>query len=189
MKICIDQLLKFAWSYSNLLEVTQIWLHFMETGNENIVVYYWTVQKSHSWFTIVSYLLLFTDFQFMGSLAFYWKVATITSIACVPLFIGKYLRKKFAPPAVAKLSWKLRLAFAAVRWHSHPPCYTSRWPSGRTATCSLKRRNSCRAFVIRNNNSRIRFWLLALRSFWMVLESVTWWPRSNQPKTKTGVCF
>ncbi|CAG0919422.1 unnamed protein product [Notodromas monacha] len=44
------------------------------------------------------------DFQFMGSLAFYWKVATITSVACVPLFIAKYLRKKFAPPAVTKLS-------------------------------------------------------------------------------------
>jgi len=48
-----------------------------------------------------------TDVGFLLSLDFVWKVLVATSISCIPLFILKYLRWRFAPPSYSKLSWNI----------------------------------------------------------------------------------
>jgi len=60
--------------------------------------------------SIGSYLLAlvflpeYFDPKFITSTQFIWKFAAITAASCLPLFIMKYLRKRFAPPIYAKLS-------------------------------------------------------------------------------------
>lgn len=49
-------------------------------------------------------LALFPDSAFLQTWDFYWKVLVITSVSCIPLYILKYLRKKFSPPVYSKLT-------------------------------------------------------------------------------------
>ncbi|XP_055890293.1 probable phospholipid-transporting ATPase IIB isoform X1 [Biomphalaria glabrata] len=44
------------------------------------------------------------DAQFLQTWGFVWKVLVITSISCIPLYVLKYLRKKFSPPVYSKLT-------------------------------------------------------------------------------------
>lgn len=44
------------------------------------------------------------DAEFIKAPDFFWKVVTITLISCLPLYILKFLRKKFSPPSYTKLS-------------------------------------------------------------------------------------
>merc|ERR1712223_2072867 len=55
---------------------------------------------------IVSLIILkdFFDPEFIRTIDFIWKTATITAISCVPLYIWKFLRKKFSPTSYQKLS-------------------------------------------------------------------------------------
>ncbi|KFM59955.1 putative phospholipid-transporting ATPase IIB, partial [Stegodyphus mimosarum] len=54
-------------------------------------------------FSLVIYLLSlvfmkhFFDSEFIWSLTFLWKVALLTVVSCVPLYILKYLHRKVAP--------------------------------------------------------------------------------------------
>ncbi|XP_052816784.1 probable phospholipid-transporting ATPase IIB [Mya arenaria] len=41
---------------------------------------------------------------FLGTWGFIWKVVVITCVSCIPLYIAKFLRKKFNPPVYAKLT-------------------------------------------------------------------------------------
>lgn len=43
------------------------------------------------------------DTEFIQSMAFTWKVTTITLVSCLPLYIVKCIRIKFSPPNYAKL--------------------------------------------------------------------------------------
>jgi len=54
--------------------------------------------------TVADCALLVTDVNFLLSVDFVWKVLVATSISCIPLFILKYLRWRFAPPSYSKLS-------------------------------------------------------------------------------------
>lgn len=45
-----------------------------------------------------------TDWEFISSVEFLWKVSAITLVSCLPLYIIKFLRKKFSPPSYSKLS-------------------------------------------------------------------------------------
>lgn len=52
-------------------------------------------------------LLIFKDYfdaEFITTLSFVWKVVVITLISCTPLYILKFVRKKFSPPSYSKLS-------------------------------------------------------------------------------------
>jgi len=55
---------------------------------------------------IASVIILRKHFDeiFFTSSAFYWKVTVITLVSCLPLYILKFLRRKFAPPSYSKLS-------------------------------------------------------------------------------------
>uniref|UniRef100_A0AAY4EJ88 Phospholipid-transporting ATPase n=1 Tax=Denticeps clupeoides TaxID=299321 RepID=A0AAY4EJ88_9TELE len=46
----------------------------------------------------------FLDLGFITTKAFLWKVSAITMVSCLPLYIIKYLKRKFSPPSYSKLS-------------------------------------------------------------------------------------
>ena len=46
----------------------------------------------------------FSDQKFLISSEFLWKVVVITLVSCLPLYILKYLRRKYAPPSYSKLT-------------------------------------------------------------------------------------
>lgn len=47
---------------------------------------------------------LYFDANFLVSFGFIWKVLVLTAVSCIPLYILKYLRKKFSPPSYSKLT-------------------------------------------------------------------------------------
>ncbi|XP_063217955.1 probable phospholipid-transporting ATPase IIB isoform X2 [Bacillus rossius redtenbacheri] len=55
---------------------------------------------------ILSLIVLkdFFDANFIQTTDFLWKVLVITLVSCLPLYILKFLRKKFSPPSYSKLS-------------------------------------------------------------------------------------
>lgn len=44
------------------------------------------------------------DVYFIATLSFLWKVSVITLVSCLPLYILKYLRRRFSPPSYSKLT-------------------------------------------------------------------------------------
>lgn len=46
----------------------------------------------------------YIDAEFIKTTDFLWKVLVITLVSCMPLYILKFLRKKFSPPSYTKLS-------------------------------------------------------------------------------------
>ncbi|CAL9703174.1 unnamed protein product [Knipowitschia caucasica] len=75
-----------------------------------------TIQTWH-WFMIVAELLSlacyiaslvflheFIDVYFITTVSFLWKVTVITLVSCLPLYILKYLRRRFSPPSYSKLT-------------------------------------------------------------------------------------
>ncbi|CAB3373244.1 Hypothetical predicted protein [Cloeon dipterum] len=55
---------------------------------------------------ILSLILLrgYFDSEFIQTPQFLWKVSVITLVTCLPLYILKFLRRKFSPPIYSKLS-------------------------------------------------------------------------------------
>ncbi|PNF40229.1 putative phospholipid-transporting ATPase IIB [Cryptotermes secundus] len=55
---------------------------------------------------ILSLIVLkdYFDAEFIQTTNFLWKVVVITLVSCLPLYILKFLRKKFSPPSYSKLS-------------------------------------------------------------------------------------
>uniref|UniRef100_A0A7M4E9X2 Phospholipid-transporting ATPase n=1 Tax=Crocodylus porosus TaxID=8502 RepID=A0A7M4E9X2_CROPO len=75
-----------------------------------------TIQTWH-WLMIVAELLSlscyiaslvflheFIDVYFIATLSFLWKVTAITLVSCLPLYVLKYLRRRFSPPSYSKLT-------------------------------------------------------------------------------------
>lgn len=52
---------------------------------------------------VVTFFLL-TDVYFIATLSFLWKVSVITLVSCLPLYVLKYLRRRFSPPSYSKLT-------------------------------------------------------------------------------------
>lgn len=92
-----------TWHYIMVLaEVTSLGLYIL-----SLVV----LHDYFGWFrdtvfaTSVIYLfLLIADSEFIQTTDFLWKVLVITLISCLPLYILKFLRKKFSPPSYTKLT-------------------------------------------------------------------------------------
>ena len=49
-------------------------------------------------------LCLPADVYFIATLSFLWKVSIITLVSCLPLYVLKYLRRRFSPPSYSKLT-------------------------------------------------------------------------------------
>lgn len=45
-----------------------------------------------------------SDVFFITTVSFLWKVTVITLVSCLPLYILKYLRRRFSPPSYSKLT-------------------------------------------------------------------------------------
>ena len=43
------------------------------------------------------------DAEFIQSVDFIWKTAVITAVSCLPLYLIKFLRRRFSPPSYQKL--------------------------------------------------------------------------------------
>ncbi|KAL0962598.1 hypothetical protein UPYG_G00342300 [Umbra pygmaea] len=52
----------------------------------------------------LAFLNEYFDLAFITTPAFLWKVSAMTVISCLPLYIIKYLKRKFSPPSYSKLS-------------------------------------------------------------------------------------
>ncbi|KAL2080130.1 hypothetical protein ACEWY4_023923 [Coilia grayii] len=52
----------------------------------------------------LAFLNEYFDLGFITTKAFLWKVSAITVVSCLPLYIIKYLKRKFSPPSYSKLS-------------------------------------------------------------------------------------
>ncbi|XP_055731938.1 probable phospholipid-transporting ATPase IIB isoform X2 [Salvelinus fontinalis] len=52
----------------------------------------------------LAFLNEYFDLGFITTPAFLWKVSVITVVSCLPLYIIKYLKRKFSPPSYSKLS-------------------------------------------------------------------------------------
>uniref|UniRef100_A0A8C2JP68 Phospholipid-transporting ATPase n=1 Tax=Cyprinus carpio TaxID=7962 RepID=A0A8C2JP68_CYPCA len=52
----------------------------------------------------LAFLNEYFDFSFIMTRMFLWKVCVITLVSCLPLYIIKYLKRKFSPPSYSKLS-------------------------------------------------------------------------------------
>ncbi|XP_072561479.1 probable phospholipid-transporting ATPase IIB isoform X2 [Paramormyrops kingsleyae] len=52
----------------------------------------------------LAFLNEYFDLAFITTTAFLWKVFVITVISCLPLYIVKYLKRKFSPPSYSKLT-------------------------------------------------------------------------------------
>ncbi|XP_063307716.1 probable phospholipid-transporting ATPase IIB isoform X2 [Pelobates fuscus] len=52
----------------------------------------------------LAFLNEYFDVAFITTLAFLWKVSAITLVSCLPLYILKYLKRKFSPPSYSKLT-------------------------------------------------------------------------------------
>ncbi len=57
--------------------------------------------------TLSSYftnLFSILDSEFIQTTDFIWKTVVITAVSCVPLYVLKFIRKRFSPPSYQKLS-------------------------------------------------------------------------------------
>ncbi|KAM9384366.1 putative phospholipid-transporting ATPase IIB isoform 2-T2 [Pholidichthys leucotaenia] len=52
----------------------------------------------------LAFLNAYFDLSFITTWPFVWKVSVITLVSCLPLYIIKYLKRKFSPPSYSKLS-------------------------------------------------------------------------------------
>jgi len=43
------------------------------------------------------------EITFIMTEQFWWRVSVITLVSCLPLYLAKFIKKKFAPPAYLKL--------------------------------------------------------------------------------------
>ena len=50
------------------------------------------------------WLVFCPDVYFITTVSFLWKVTAITLVSCLPLYILKYLRRRFSPPSYSKLT-------------------------------------------------------------------------------------
>uniref|UniRef100_A0A674ILG8 Phospholipid-transporting ATPase n=1 Tax=Terrapene triunguis TaxID=2587831 RepID=A0A674ILG8_9SAUR len=52
----------------------------------------------------LAFLNEYFDVAFITTVTFLWKVSAITVVSCLPLYILKYLKRKFSPPSYSKLT-------------------------------------------------------------------------------------
>uniref|UniRef100_H3CB74 P-type ATPase C-terminal domain-containing protein n=1 Tax=Tetraodon nigroviridis TaxID=99883 RepID=H3CB74_TETNG len=52
----------------------------------------------------LAFLNEYFDLSFITTWPFLWKVFAVTLVSCFPLYVIKYLKRKFSPPSYSKLS-------------------------------------------------------------------------------------
>ncbi|XP_071038422.1 probable phospholipid-transporting ATPase IIA isoform X3 [Parasteatoda tepidariorum] len=74
-----------------------------------IRMWHWLMVVAEIFSLVIYFLSLFFmkqffDADFIWTITFLWKVAALTVVSCVPLYILKYLHRKVSPPIYAKLT-------------------------------------------------------------------------------------
>ena len=78
-----------------------------ETDHFRLVITHFCNQRYEIFHIDILYNVFFlfsVDERFLISLDFLWKVTVITLVSCLPLYILKFLRRKYAPPSYSKLT-------------------------------------------------------------------------------------
>lgn len=80
-----------------------------------------------------------SDLSFITTWPFLWKVSAVTLVSCLPLYVIKYLKRKFSPPSYSKLSsWsKHRLLKFVLCFSECPICSTFSSNTEPRWTCGL----------------------------------------------------
>lgn len=95
----LDIFFQFSCWTRSVPKILIIHNHFMFLFYNNFFLYF-----SYSDNNLCVLLLLLTDWEFISSYDFLWKVSIITLVSCLPLYIIKFLRKKCSPPSYLKLT-------------------------------------------------------------------------------------
>ena len=92
---CLNLIFFSKWKIGGLEKVT-----FFESTNSQFFV------DKYCYYNInlIDDKISFLDAEFIQTGGFMWRTATITAISCVPLYIWKFLRKRFSPTSYQKLS-------------------------------------------------------------------------------------
>lgn len=106
---------------------------------------------SLDWMSIIlqnhNTLISSPDLSFITTWPFLWKVSTITLVSCLPLYIVKYLKRKFSPPSYSKLSSWAKIGFLVFAFpdfclsglfFGHFLFTDSQWCTGTTGTIKSK---------------------------------------------------
>ena len=102
-----ENLLLFSlWQKIGTIYVIDILYLSMIYLIKNLILckYVGSAHKMHIWLLSEFLFVWFSDAEFLKTGDFMWKTATITAISCVPLYVWKFLRKRFSPTSYQKLS-------------------------------------------------------------------------------------
>lgn len=122
------------------------------------------VKSISSFDEVVFFSSTLTDFSFITTWPFLWKVSTVTLVSCLPLYIIKYLKRKFSPPSYSKLSswFKHGLPQFSLYFSEHSYIYSTfvfkhaewRWTCRNEKALKEQERNGIIVFIDRDNNLR-----------------------------------
>jgi phospholipid-translocating ATPase len=100
----------FEDSFLNIVSITFTTLILTELLNVAFEVHKWhLVMIISEVATIIIYVVSmivlrsYFDISFITSWGFVWRVFVITAISCLPVYLGKLIKRKLDPPAYAKL--------------------------------------------------------------------------------------
>lgn len=110
----------------------------------------------------ITFLSSFTlaDLSFITTWPFLWKVSAITLVSCLPLYIIKYLKRKFSPPSYSKLSsWSrggvAQARFVVLRFSELSICSTLYLPTLSDAQVTCGGQETTQTMETRGRNSII----------------------------------
>ncbi|XP_076448860.1 putative phospholipid-transporting ATPase IIB isoform X2 [Babylonia areolata] len=109
--IMYGALLLFEEDFIHVVSITFTSLILTELLMVGLTVRTWhwlmVVAQVFSLGIYIASLAFFKDYfdsEFLQTWDFIWKVLVITSVSCIPLYVLKYLRKRFSPPVYSKLT-------------------------------------------------------------------------------------
>jgi len=109
--IMLISMILFEGSMYNIVSITFTTLILTELINVAFEIHTWHYLMWISEIvTVICYFLSmlvlssYFDLSFILSWTFVWKVIVITTITCLPIYLSKFIKRKFFPPAYTKLS-------------------------------------------------------------------------------------
>jgi phospholipid-translocating ATPase len=109
--IMIGSMLLFEARFLNIVSITFTALLASELVNVALQVHRWhrfmiaaEVGSVVVYFVSLLFLPTYFDVTFIFTLGFWWKVAVITTVSCLPPAVGKYLHSRWNPSAMSKVN-------------------------------------------------------------------------------------
>ena len=96
--------------FTNIVAITFTSLVLAELINVAFEIHRWhRLMIGAEIVTVIMYVLSLVslrstfDISFVLSAPFFWKVAVVTATSCVPIYVAKFVRRRFAPPPYEKI--------------------------------------------------------------------------------------